>query len=241
MTAITCDLRQASLHDTSDISNCFRFKDPASAITHFIGFVYSIILTPVLLIHASRRGGTTGDLIALAVFMAGMVLFYGASAAYHSFIVGRRMEMALKRIDHLMIFVQIAGSYTPFCLCVLGHSAFAHKGVVLLCVVWALAAAGMIFKLFWVTCPKWVSSVIYIGLGWSALFAIKPLYTVLPGPGFFLLVAGGVVYTVGGVIYAMKCKRINSRHPAFGSHEIFHVCVMVGSLMHYLALYLYSV
>lgn len=215
----------------------FHLKEPGSAITHFIGMMYSVLLTPVLLIHAAAMGGTLRDQIALGVFMLGMVLFYGASTIYHSLDVSPQAEIRLKKVDHLMIFIQIAGSYTPYSLNVVGG----RSGVILLTVVWTLAIAGMVFKFFWVTCPKWVSSVIYIGLGWAALFVMPQLWRNLPLFGFLLLVLGGVVYTIGGVIYAMKFKGLNERHPNFGSHEIFHVCVMAGSLFHYLGLFLYGV
>lgn len=213
----------------------FSVKDPGSAITHFIGFLYAIVLTPILLIHASLKSAEIGDLIGLSVFMMGMILLFGASTAYHTFIVPAKQEKVLKKFDHLMIFMLIAGSYTPVCLSILPET----SGHILLTAVWFLAIAGMIFKFFWVTCPKWVSSVIYIGLGWSALFVLPQLLHLLPMPGFLLLLGGGLVYTIGGVIYAMKFRKLNSLHPNFGSHEIFHVCVMIGSLMHYLMMFLY--
>lgn len=215
----------------------FKLKDPGSAITHFIGIIYSILLTPVLLIRSSMAGGSLINQIALGVFMWGMVLFYSASTIYHSLDVSPNAELHLKKIDHMMIFVQIAGSYTPFCLNVVGE----RSGTILLIVVWSLAIAGMIFKFFWVTCPKWISSTIYIGLGWAALFVIPQLWRHLPLFGFLLLVLGGVIYTIGGVIYALKLEVLNEHHPNFGSHEIFHVCVMIGSLFHYLCLFLYGV
>lgn len=214
-----------------------KLKDPASSITHFIGAVYSVILTPILLVHAARLGGSAGELLALGVFMTGMILFYTASAVYHGLNVNHETEKHLKKIDHMMVFVQIAGSYTPFCLNVIRGNA----GRNLLIVVWALAISGMVFKYCWIYCPKWISSVQYIGLGWAVLAVIPQLWRNLPPLGFLLLVLGGVSYTVGGVIYALKLKGLNERHPNFGSHEIFHVFVMVGTLFHYLTLYLYGI
>ena len=134
-----------------------------------------------------------------------------------------------------MIFVLIAGSYTPTCMLILPQP-LGHR---MLAVVWAIALLGMLFKFFWVTCPKWVSSVLYIGMGWVVIFAVKPLCEALPLPAFLWLLAGGIVYTVGGVIYALKLPLFNSLHKNFGSHEIFHLFVSGGSLCHYIFTYFY--
>lgn len=139
----------------------FRVKDPGSAATHFIGFVAAVLMTPVLLVHAAGNGADFMTMIGMSVFMISMILLYGASTSYHSFDISEKANLRLKRLDHMMIFVLIAGSYTPVCLTVLRHGV----GIRLLAIVWGLAIVGMIFKLLWVTCPKWVSSVIYIGMG----------------------------------------------------------------------------
>lgn len=210
----------------------FHIKDPGSSITHFIGFICAILATPCLLIYASARHIGLAGLVSLSVFMISMILLYGASTAYHTFIVQPHTEKILKRIDHMMIFVLIAGSYTPVCAMVLPQPI----GTILLAVIWGLAFAGMVLKLFWVTCPKWFSSIIYIAMGWACVFVMPQLYVSLPRQAFLLLALGGIIYTIGGVIYAMKLKVFNERFPKFGSHEVFHVCVMLGSLCHYFAI-----
>ena len=210
----------------------FHIKDPGSSITHFIGFICAILATPCLLIYASARHIGLAGLVSLSVFMISIVLLYGASTAYHTFIVQPHTEKILKRIDHMMIFVLIAGSYTPVCAMVLPQPI----GTILLAVIWGLAFAGMVLKLFWVTCPKWFSSIIYIAMGWACVFVMPQLYVSLPRQAFLLLALGGIIYTIGGVIYAMKLKVFNERFPKFGSHEVFHVCVMLGSLCHYFAI-----
>ncbi|MDO5785539.1 MAG: hemolysin III family protein [Eubacteriales bacterium] len=210
----------------------FHMKDPGSAITHFIGFVAAIFSTPGLLVYAASRHVNQTGMISMSVFMMSMILLYGASTAYHTFIVGTRTEMILKRIDHMMIFALIAGSYTPICAMVLAQPV----GSILLIVIWSLALLGMMLKLVWVTCPKWFSSVVYIAMGWACVFVIPQLYASVSFLTFILLAAGGVIYTVGGVIYALKLRVFNQRFPKFGSHEVFHVCVMIGSLCHYLAI-----
>ena len=209
-------------------------REPGSAITHLIGCFLALLGAVPLLIKASLHHGTYG-LIAMSIFMISMVLLYGASATYHTVNLSGEALMPFKRMDHMMIFVLIAGSYTPTCMMILPKS----LGHGLLAVVWSIALLGMIFKLCWVTCPKWLSSVLYIALGWVVIFAVKPLYQCLPLPAFLWLLAGGIVYTVGGVLYALKLKVFNSRHKSFGSHEIFHLFVMGGSLCHYLFALLY--
>ena len=211
----------------------FRVRDPISALTHFIAFLCAIPATSVLLIHGACQGAELPALISLGIFMVSMVLLYGASTAYHTFELSDRGNKRLKKIDHTMIFFLIAGSYTPVCVVTLPGLA----GMRLLGLVWSLAAAGMIFKLCWVTCPKWVSSVIYIAMGWSCLTAMPQILAELSGAAFGWLLLGGILYTVGGVIYACKIRLFDSH--LFGCHEIFHLFVMGGSLCHYIFMYGY--
>ncbi len=209
----------------------FRAKDPVSALTHFIGCIVSVFFTPVLLIHAMGSGATVTDLIALSVFMLSMISLYGASASYHCFDLAGEAGMRLKRLDHMMIFILIAGTYTPICVCAMGH-----EGMVLLSVVWGIAFAGMIFKLIWVTCPKWVSSVIYISMGWVVIFAMPQLISHVSTSVLVWLYTGGVIYTIGGIIYALKLIRFNKRGSMWGSHEIFHLFVIAGSICHFISI-----
>ena len=207
-------------------------KDPVSCLTHAIACVAAVFASPFLLIHAADQGiGRTG-LISLAVFMLSMIMLYGASATYHAVKLPGEAGMIFKRIDHMMIFVLIAGSYTPVCICALGN-----KGRLLLGAVWAIGIAGMLFKLFWVTCPKWLSSVIYIGMGWVVIFAMPALIPAVSKAAFFWLLGGGIIYTIGGIIYALKLVKFNSRGSLWGSHEIFHLFVMAGSLCHYISMW----
>jgi len=214
------------------VNTLFKAKDPMSALTHFLGFVFAILFTPVLLVHAAETYHTFSDMVSLSIFMISMVLLYGASASYHSFSLEGEAGMRLKRLDHMMIFILIAGTYTPICTIVLGKT-----GIVLLSVVWGFAIVGMLFKLLWVTCPKWISSVIYISMGWVVIFAMPTLVKTLNTTSFIWLFAGGVIYTVGGVIYALKLANFNSRNSLWGSHEIFHLFVLGGSFCHFICIY----
>ena len=210
----------------------FKIKDPGSAVTHFIGMLMAMFAAVPLLIKAAREPDRI-HLIALAIFIVSMILLYAASTTYHTLDLSERTNKILKKIDHMMIFILIAGSYTPICVIPLKDTV----GYPLLALVWTVAIIGMLIKAFWITCPKWFSSIIYISMGWLCVLAMVPLVQALPAAAFVWLVAGGVIYTVGGIIYALKLPLFNSRHQFFGSHEIFHLFVMAGSLCHYVVMF----
>lgn len=209
-------------------------REPGSAITHFIAMMLTVFAAAPLLVK-SALSDTANMLPAMTIFILSMVLLYGASATYHSLNIGGRALRIFRKVDHMMIFVLIAGSYTPVCLIVLGG----RMGYTLFAVVWGIAIIGMLLKACWVTCPKWFSSIIYIAMGWVCVFVFGPLWNTLPHNAFLWLLAGGIIYTIGGVIYALKLPLFNSRHTFFGSHEIFHLFVMGGSLCHFIFMYHY--
>lgn len=207
-------------------------KDPGSAITHFIGMLMAIFAAVPLLIKAANEPSQI-YIISLTIYAASLILLYAASTTYHTFDVSERVNTILKKIDHMMISVLIAGSYTPVCLIVLKG----RTGLVLLAIVWSIAIAGILIKAFWVYCPKWVSSVLYIGMGWTCVLAFTQILNNMSAAAFGWLLAGGIIYTVGGVIYALKLPIFNNRHKNFGSHEIFHLFVMGGSACHFVVMY----
>ena len=210
-------------------------REPDSAITHFIAMMMAVFAATPLLIKAALSSDGKITLLALGIFCISMILLYGASATYHSLNISGKALRIFRKIDHMMIFVLIAGSYTPVCLIILGGK----LGYTLLSVVWGIALFGMILKACWVTCPKWFSSVIYIAMGWVCLGVFGTLWNVLPHAAFGWLLAGGIIYTIGGVIYALKLPIFNGKHKFFGSHEIFHLFVMGGSICHFIFMYLY--
>lgn len=207
----------------------FSVTDPISAGTHFAGFLLAAAAAPVLLIHSVRKGMSGGEVISQLVFMLSMMVLYAASTVYHTFDKG----IVLKKFDHMSIFVLIAGTYTPCCLSIIGGD----DGIQLLILVWVTALAGIIFKFFWVTCPRWVSSVIYILMGWAVIWKMPALLAGISGRSFALLLAGGLAYTAGGIIYALKLHLIPENSIGFGNHELFHILVMAGSFCHWLMLY----
>ena len=231
--ALTKQMYTANLDSDRDFH--FRVKDPGSAATHFIGFLAAVLLTPVLLVHASDCGADLMTMIGMSVFMLSMILLYGASTSYHSFDISEKANLRLKRMDHMMIFILIAGTYTPVCLLTLPKP----SGLMLLAAVWGIALVGIFIKGFWITCPKWFSSVLYIAMGWSCLSVLGQLFSLLPLHAFLWLLAGGLIYTAGGIIYALRLPLFDARHPMFGLHEIFHLFVMAGSLCHFVFMFCY--
>lgn len=213
-------------------SKLTKVKDPGSALTHFIAMILAIIAATPLLLKAEQDLGNT-HVSALAIFILSMIGLYAASTIYHTLDISPKVNQLLRKIDHMMIFILIAGTYTPICMIVLGD----RTGWTMLTLVWGIAIAGILINALWITCPKWFSSLIYIAMGWICILAITKILSSMPKAGFMWLLAGGVIYTVGGVIYALKLPFFNSRHRYFGSHEIFHLFVMGGSLCHYVMMY----
>ena len=211
-----------------------KLKDPGSAITHLIAMIGAVICSFPLIYKAAHSSNTTA-VAAMTIFICSMILLYGASTLYHSLDISAKINLVFRRIDHAMIFVLIAGSYTPVCLLALDRS----KGIPLLIFIWLAAAVGISLKIFIINCPHWVSSVIYIAMGWTCVFVFKPLLSVLPPAAFGWLLAGGIIYTIGGILYGLKLPIFDKLPANFGSQEIFHLFVMGGSFCHFIFMYVY--
>ncbi len=192
-----------------------KFKDPGSAITHLIAMIGAVICAFPLIGKAVHTNNSI-VVFAMSVFISSMILLYGASTLYHSLDISKKVNLFFRRIDHSMIFVLIAGSYTPVCLLALDKK----QGIPLLILVWSTAIVGIIIKIFFINCPHWVSSIIYIGMGWTCVLVFKPLL-------------------VGGIIYGLKLPIFDKLPKDFGSHEIFHLFVMGGSICHFIFMYAY--
>ena len=192
-----------------------KLKDPWSAITHGIALLLAAAGAAPLLLKAAHGENAPLHITALAIFILTMILLYTASTVYHSVDSTEKVNRRLRKMDHMMIFVMIAGSYTPICLIALHN----RTGYILCALVWSIAILGILLKGLWITCPKWLSSVLYIGMGWLCVLAFVPIFHSLPRAGFGWLLAGGIIYTIGGVIYSLKLPLFNARHKNFGSHE----------------------
>lgn len=206
---------------------------PWSAITHGVGAALGILGTVLLLLKSVFGGQSPWAIVSFALYGASMIGLYTASTLYHCLRTGVSGRIALRKYDHASIYVLIAGTYTPICLVALRQ--MGGWGWALFGAIWGLAIAGIIITLFRVNLPRWVTSGVYLFMGWLAVIALYPLWRVIGGGGLAWLLVGGVLYTVGGVLYAVKWPGRNN--PRFGCHEIFHVFILAGSICHYLLMY----
>jgi hemolysin III len=200
-------------------------------VFHAVAAVAAVGGIVLLVLLADSAGAYVGG----AVFASSLVLLYTTSAAYHRITWKPRLRSLMKRLDHAMIFVLIAGTYTPFCL-VVADTAW---GISLLSVVWGLAGAGVIMKLAWPDAPRWLSVLLYLAVGWLALVATTELLSWFTLAPLLLLALGGLAYTLGGIVYA--AGRPNPFPRVFGYHEVFHALVITGSALHFTLVALYVV
>ncbi|MBI9112823.1 hemolysin III family protein [Maridesulfovibrio ferrireducens] len=207
-------------------------RDPMNGLTHFIGFCLAIVGLKVLL-DISIDPINVMHVVTFSVFGVGMILLYLASTLYHWLPLSETGIRYLRKIDHSMIFIYIAATYTPICLIglkgVWGWSIFGC--------VWAMAVGGIVTKLFWLHAPRWLSTGFYLAMGWAAIIGIWPLIQALQTGALFWLLAGGILYSIGAVIYALK--RPDPWPGILGFHEIFHLFVMAGSFCHFWVMYEY--
>jgi len=205
----------------------FHLREPINALTHGVGILLSAFGL-IFLLMKSVHNQSGLQLAGALIFGLSLIALYTASTVYHGLPVSPQAVQMMRRIDHTMIYVLIAGTYTPICLITL-------KGVLgwsLLALVWTLALVGIVVKLAWMNAPRWLSTSFYVLLGWLAAFFIVPLFKALPFSGFLWLLAGGILYTVGAVLYAAKPGWLKVWK--FGYHEVFHLFILAGSGAHYL-------
>ena len=208
------------------------FRDPISGLTHFIGIILSIIGTIVLLTR-NDDPFTIYHATSFFVFGFSMTLLYTISTLYHWLPLSEKNLVIVRKIDHIMIFVFIAASYTPVCLITLRES----WGWVIFGIVWGLTIAGFFLKIFWINAPRFLYTSIYLVMGWIIVAAILPLSKVMSSQGLLWLALGGVFYSSGAVIYAMK--KPDPLPNVFGFHEIFHLFIMAGSFCIFWMIYKY--
>jgi len=186
-----------------------------NGVTHFVGVVLSIIGT-FALISLTLDPYKPAHLISFMIFGLGMILLYSTSTLYYWLKLSEAGVKKLRKAAHIMIFIYIAATYTPICIVTLTGT----LGWSLLTTIWLFALGGIIIKILWMTAPRWLSTVIYVLMGWSVIVAIYPLVTILPLGALSWLIGGGLFYTVGAVIYALKKP---DPYPGWlGFHEIFH-------------------
>jgi hemolysin III len=200
-----------------------RFREPVNAWSHLVGLVLATAGT-VLLLHLAHR---PAERVAFGVYGGSLILLYAASSLYHALPLPRHRLRRLRTLDHIAIYFLIAGTYTPVALVTLPGP----SGMALLAAAWAIALAGIPFKIWWLDAPVWVSTATYLAMGYMALFAAAPLARAVSVGGLAWLVAGGIAYTVGAIIFTQE--RPDPFPGRFGHHEIWHLMVLAGSGCHF--------
>lgn len=208
------------------------FREPVNTISHMAGAVFSIVGLTLMVVFAAIRADAW-HVVSFSIFGTSLILMYTASFLYHGLKISENALMVLRRIDHITIFLVIAGSYTPICLVPLrgpwGWSIFGT--------VWGIAAAGICIKIWAPHLPRWISTSIYLSMGWMCVIAVYPLVKSLSGPCLAWLSAGGLFYTAGAVGYAVK--KPDFFPGVFGFHEIWHLFVLLGSACHFWLVFKY--
>jgi hemolysin III len=208
------------------------FKDPISGLTHGASTLLALAGLVVLLVVSPPNWLARAALLAYGL---SLVLLFAASSTYHLVKTSPARELLLRKLDHTAIFLLIAGTYTPVCAIVL--SGALRWG--LLAVIWSLAAAGIALKFAFMRMPRWLSVVIYVAMGWLGVIGLGPLFQRVPLAGIGWLVAGGLLYTAGAVVYATK--RLNFFPGIFGFHEVWHLFVSAASAAHFVFVLTYVV
>jgi len=209
-----------------------KMREPVSGLTHLVGAVLSAVGL-VLMIYYAVEVGTIWHIVSFAIFGGSMILLYTASTLYHLLNISEKGVKVLRKIDHMMIYVLIAGTYTPICLVPLRGG----WGYSLLITIWGIAIAGIIMKLLWFDAPRWLYTLFYLVMGWLVVIAFWPMIRTVPAAGVGWLVAGGVLYSIGALIYGTKWPPLKSK--LFGFHEIFHLFVLYGSFCHFWMMFRY--
>ena len=207
-----------------------RIRPRLRGVLHQYAFFVSLASGTVLVLLAA----TTKASVAVAIYAASVSALFGVSALYHRITWTTVARRRMRRLDHAMIFLLIAGTYTPVGLLVLNGTLAA----VVLAVVWGGAVAGIVLELAWTTAPRWLGGTVYLALGWVAVVAMPQLFAHLGMTGGLLLVAGGLVYSAGAAVYALR--RPDPAPAVFGYHEVFHLLVIAGVAAHFLAISLYA-
>lgn len=202
-------------------------REPVNALTHALGVLLAIVALVALVVLA---GGDPWRAASAWVYGSSLVLLFLASTLLHALRVPPRVQRRLRLVDHAAIFALIAGTYTPITLVTLQQENPA-LGWTLFAVAWGFALLGAVFKLVWLSAPRWISTGLYLLMGWLAVLALGPLVSVLPPSGIAWLVAGGLIYSLGAVVYATKKPDPFPR--VFGYHELWHLFVLGGSACHF--------
>jgi hemolysin III len=209
-----------------------KLREPINGLTHLAGGLLASVGLIVLLARAASEG-RVDQLVAFGVFGFSLIALYTASTLYHLLPLSPAGVARLRRVDHISIFVLIAGTYTPFCLLALDGA----WRVGLLCLIWGLALCGILLKLLWMDAPRWLSVALYLGMGWVAVIAAPALFRAVPTGGMAWVLGGALVYSAGALVYGLR--RPDPMPGVLGFHELWHLFVVAGSACHFWAVLWY--
>jgi len=209
-----------------------KLREPINSLTHLVGAGVFFLATIALITNRIMTHASIKDILGVIVFGISLILLYLASGIYHGYNGSEKGIKVLKKLDHSMIYVLIAGSYTPICLSVLEG----NKRIFILTIIWGVAIFGIFSKIYINNVPRVLYTFFYLLMGWMVVFFIKDLYNNVDPNGFNLLVLGGILYSIGGFIYMIKKPNISK---TFGFHELFHLFILGGSLAHYVFVFQY--
>ncbi len=202
------------------------FREPVNSLTHWGGAILALAGLIALLIVG---WSTPAKIISLAIYGVSLIFLFSASATYHMVKVKDKALEIFRKIDHAAIYVLIAGTYTPFC--VNAFEGFWKWGM--LSVIWSLAIIGIVVKIFYIKAPRWLNAGIYVVMGWLSVSAAGEMLSALPTWVFAWLLAGGIIYTLGAIVYATKI--FNFKPGVFGFHEVWHIFVLLAAAAHFVA------
>ena len=208
-------------------------REPLNSFTHFLGVLFAVFGASLLLGLTVGINFSFITLASVLIFCLSMFLLYSASSWYHYSNGSTKVLARLRKLDHAMIYVLIAGSYTPICLKYMSGM----KGIIFSLVLWLIALIGSVVKLCWMKAPRWLSTAFYLIMGWSIVFDWKSL-TLLPAGAVALLLCEGISYSIGAVCYIIKKPNLSK---LLGFHEIFHIFILLGTLFHFLTVLFYVV
>jgi hemolysin III len=206
-----------------------KFREPVNGLTHLGGAVAALVGEIVLLIIAWPN---EFKVVSILVYGLSLIALFSASSAYHLIQANTKIIQGLRKLDHSAIYILIAGTYTPFC--VLAFSGFFHWDM--LAIVWSFALVGIIVKIFYIKAPRWLNAAIYVLMGWLGISAVGQVSAALPVGAIVWLIVGGVIYTLGAVVYATRI--FNFIPGKFGFHEIWHIFVLLAAMAHFISVVL---
>ncbi len=206
-----------------------KLREPVNGITHLAGAIAALLGSIILLIIS---GTETAKTVSILVYGLSLVCMFSASSCYHLINASSARIQTFRKFDHSAIFLLIAGTYTPFC--VIAFTGFFHWG--LLAIIWAIALGGIIVKIFYIKAPRWLNATIYVIMGWLCVSAAGQMASNLQASIIVWLIIGGVIYTLGAIIYATKM--FNFVPEKFGFHEVWHLFVLLGATSHFISIML---